>query len=192
MNLYYEEEEESVKFSFSFDLPLLSPFNDNNASVGKDIFLFCLNLTKIVPSSFSFIEEIEEGERGNRMKERDETPCEEEVDLFFYFSKYKEKVIHVSLDGFDSSYCGLSFIPCLSFDVGKEHLKNEENGMERKIMVSQEVEIKKKEELEGVKIEAEEEEEWEAKLKFIDPASAEEEENPLQAPTEEPSQKTGK
>jgi hypothetical protein len=106
-------------------------FEENDASVGRDVYLLGTQFVTIVPLKFDFMEGIEEGERENSFWGEDKNYFTPERDVFFLLREYAGSEIHVGGGGRDSVFCGEWYVPCLSFEIGLSHLLMDEEGRER-------------------------------------------------------------
>jgi hypothetical protein len=103
-------------------------FDENEAFMGRDIYLECDDLTKRVnPTSFLFYKEKANEEKP--LYGKDVSHFKGDVDLFIFLVGYKGDVAYVSSKekgGRDEMYCGVVEFKCLTFIVSTNHLKESE------------------------------------------------------------------
>ncbi|KAH7824820.1 putative Protein tyrosine and serine/threonine kinase [Monocercomonoides exilis] len=134
---------------YGFDLRGVR-FEENRARSGKDVFVVCDDLRRVVNgSSFSFSEGISERENSLIGKDGQKFSCE--VDLFIFIDGYSSSVINVeSENGDNGMWCGMENCPCRSVDYGVGRLGGEG---EKKIVISGSTSIEKVGDVSGVRIE---------------------------------------
>ncbi|KAH7826410.1 uncharacterized protein MONOS_4213 [Monocercomonoides exilis] len=120
----YLATKERGELNFTF---VVMKFSDNGASVGKDIFIECFNITsQINESQFQF--DLREGHysRINAIYGRDECDYPSDTDLIGFVTIHQSDTIVVSsVDGSNERQCGTNTLPCYSIDYGLMHLTSD-------------------------------------------------------------------
>ncbi|KAH7818164.1 uncharacterized protein MONOS_10014 [Monocercomonoides exilis] len=102
-------------------------FSDNSASVGKDIFIECFNISSQTnESQFQF--DLREGyyDRFNAIFGRDYCEHQSDTDLIGFATIHQSDTIIVSsVNGSDERQCGTNTLPCDSIDHGMMHLTSD-------------------------------------------------------------------
>ncbi|KAH7820107.1 uncharacterized protein MONOS_2842 [Monocercomonoides exilis] len=99
-------------------------FSDNGASVGKDIFIECFNITsQISESQFQFDLRENHYSRINAIYGIDVCQHKDDTDLIDFVTIYQSDTIIVSsVNGTNDRQCGTNTLPCDSIDHGISHL----------------------------------------------------------------------
>ncbi|KAH7826536.1 uncharacterized protein MONOS_5788 [Monocercomonoides exilis] len=125
-------------------------FEENRARSGKDVFIVCDDLRRVVNgSSFSFSGGITD--RENSLIGKDGQKFVSEVDLFIFIDGFSSSVIEVeSENGDNGMWCGMEKCPCRSVDYGIGRLGGEGD---KKIVISGSTSVEKVGDVSGVRIE---------------------------------------
>ncbi|KAH7826556.1 uncharacterized protein MONOS_7906 [Monocercomonoides exilis] len=125
-------------------------FEENRARCGKDVYVVCDDLRRVVNgSSFSFSERI--SERENSLMGMDRQKFVSEVDLFIFIDGYSSSIIEVESENGDNGiWCGMENCPCRSVDYGIGRLGGEG---EKKIVISGSTSVEKVGDVNGIWIE---------------------------------------
>eukprot|EP00770_Monocercomonoides_exilis_P004738 MONOS_4715.1-p1 / transcript=MONOS_4715.1 / gene=MONOS_4715 / organism=Monocercomonoides_exilis_PA203 / gene_product=unspecified product / transcript_product=unspecified product / location=Mono_scaffold00128:96627-104027(+) / protein_length=2466 / sequence_SO=supercontig / SO=protein_coding / is_pseudo=false len=102
-------------------------FSDNGASVGKDVFIHCFNISsQINETQFQF--DLREGHysRINAIYGMDSCDYPSDTDLIEFVTIHQSDTIIVnSLNGSNEKQCGTNILPCYSINHGLVHLTSE-------------------------------------------------------------------
>ncbi|KAH7831271.1 uncharacterized protein MONOS_11190 [Monocercomonoides exilis] len=120
----YLATKERGELNFSF---VGMKFSDNGASVGKDIFIECYNITsQINETQFQFDLRENHYSRINAIYGIDSCEHKEDTDLIDFVTIHQSDTIIVSsLNGLNGRRCGTNILPCYSINHGLMHLTSE-------------------------------------------------------------------
>ncbi|KAH7824916.1 putative Protein tyrosine and serine/threonine kinase [Monocercomonoides exilis] len=120
----YLATDERGELNFSF---VGMKFSDNGASVGKDVFIDCFNISsQINETQFQFDLRENHYSRINAIYGIDSCEHKEDTDLIEFVTIHQSDTIVVrSVDGSDERQCGTNTLPCYSIDYGLMHLTSE-------------------------------------------------------------------
>eukprot|EP00770_Monocercomonoides_exilis_P002053 MONOS_2037.1-p1 / transcript=MONOS_2037.1 / gene=MONOS_2037 / organism=Monocercomonoides_exilis_PA203 / gene_product=unspecified product / transcript_product=unspecified product / location=Mono_scaffold00039:167389-173577(+) / protein_length=2063 / sequence_SO=supercontig / SO=protein_coding / is_pseudo=false len=97
-------------------------FMNNNATVGKDIFVECSSLEDIlVDDAFGFALDLAIDERTNSLFGKDSTAHTSDTDLYDLLPPFEE--VHISSNGTNFLMCGTDVHPCLTVEYGFGHVE---------------------------------------------------------------------
>ncbi|KAH7817784.1 uncharacterized protein MONOS_1882 [Monocercomonoides exilis] len=120
----YLATKERGELNFSF---VGMKFSDNGASVGKDVFIDCFNISsQINETQFQF--DLREGHysRINAIYGMDSCDYPSDTDLIEFVTIHQSDTIIVnSLNGSNEKQCGTNILPCYSINHGLMHLTSE-------------------------------------------------------------------
>jgi hypothetical protein len=127
-----------IYLSLNAETPTLTlaslSLTNNNAKVGRDLFLSSMYLASIVnSSSFGWHSSVMAKE--NTLMGNDGISEGWNVDLFWVVEGMKAGVVYVGAGGVDKYYCGYAVYPCMKVSNGTGHL-NEIGGREVNVMTS--------------------------------------------------------
>ncbi|KAH7823953.1 uncharacterized protein MONOS_2576 [Monocercomonoides exilis] len=105
-------------------------FEDNEAAVGKNMFLYCLQLEAVVQRDHFMFAADANGEFTWKENEliglARSGEIEKNLNLFMFLCKIKRTSVYISQNGSDTFYCGETIYPCESveFSVSQFEIKN--------------------------------------------------------------------
>jgi hypothetical protein len=129
----------ALSLSFQTSTPQLSATDlkfyeegvaNNNAFIGRDMYLLCLDLTTFgIAGKFPFHTAVATGNRGNSLFGHDSTHYPTPVNLFIFITGYSGEIVYVGSKGGDTEYCGIRVFPCLTINKGVKRFKVTDNNV---------------------------------------------------------------
>ncbi|KAH7822077.1 uncharacterized protein MONOS_2898 [Monocercomonoides exilis] len=112
-------------------------FSGNEAFIGRDLFLECKDIARIVNNvTFGFALSIEAIQRANSLIGIDIIRFSDNEDLFYFITGFRNSSIEISSKhGLNNAGCGRSILPCATIDYGCFHLNGEG---EQQVLVNEE------------------------------------------------------